>query len=127
MLVIDNDGTISIYQGDSGEITVHGLNENSSYTAYLGIQDENRNTIGEELQVSAVNTDTVTFVLSSDFTDNLVVPANKPYKIYYYGIKVCVDESLTEDTLFIGNGMYGDLNRLIVYPRKVKGAVNEQV
>jgi len=28
---------------------------------------------------------------------------------------------LKEDTLFIGNNTYGDLNRIIVYPRKVKG------
>lgn len=124
MLVIDNDGTISMYQGDSGDITIRGLDENLDYTVYLGIQDENRNPIGEELQVSASNTNTVTFVLSADFTDNLVVPKNKPYKIYYYGIKVCVSESSTEDTLFIANGTYGDLNKLIVYPRKVKGTAN---
>lgn len=122
MLVIDKDGTISLYQGDSGEITVNGLNENQAYTVYFGIQDEKRNTVGEELQISVSNSDTATFVLSPQFTDNLTVPVNKPYKIYYYGIKVCVSGSSTEDTLFIANGTYGDLNRIIVYPRKVKGA-----
>lgn len=122
MLVIDNDGTISMYQGDSGEITVNGLNENLSYTVYFAIQDEKRNTIGEELQISVSNSDTVTFVLSPSFTDNLVVPKNKPYKIYYYGIKVCIESTSVEDTLFIANGTYGDLNKIIVYPRKVKGA-----
>lgn len=124
MLVIDKDGTISLYQGDSGEINVNGLNENLSYTVYFGIQDENRNTIGEELQISVSNSDTATFVLSPAFTDNLTVPKNKPYKIYYYGIKVCVNNSSIEDTLFIANGSYGDLNKIIVYPRKVKGEAN---
>ena len=124
MLVIDNDGTISIYQGDSGEITVNGLNENSSYTVYFCIQDENRNTVGEELQISVNNSDTATFVLSPEFTENLTVPKNKPYKIYYYGIKVCINNSSIEDTLFIANCSYGDLNKIIVYPRKVKGATN---
>jgi len=122
MLVIDSDGTISMYQGDSGEITVNGLDETSAYTVYFAVQDEDRNTIGQELQISVSNSNTVTFVLSAEFTDNFVVPKNKPYKIYYYGIKVCVDDSSIEDTLFIANGTYGDLNKLIVYPRKVKGA-----
>jgi len=127
MLYIDNDGTISLYQGDSGEIIVNGLDENSSYTVYFSIQDDKRNQIGEELQVSASNTNTVTFVLSPEYTDNLVVPKNKPYKIYYYGIKLCISSSSTEDTLFIADGTYGDLNKIIVYPRKVKGVANGTV
>jgi len=124
MLVIDNDGTISMYQGDSGEINVNGLDNSSSYVVYFGIQDEKRNSIGEELQVSVSNSSKATFILSSEFTDNLVVPPNKPYKIYYYGIKVCDSTSSLEDTLFIANGTYGDLNKIIVYPRKVKGLTN---
>ena len=124
MLVIDKDGTISMYQGDSGVITVRGLDSTSSYVVYLGIQDDKRNPIGEELQVSVNNSSTAVFVLSPEFTDNLVVPKNKPYKIYYYGIKVCNSGSSLEDTLFIANGTYGDLNKIIVYPRKVKGTSN---
>ena len=124
MLVIDTDGTISMYQGDSGEINVNGLENSSSYVVYFGIQDEKRNPIGEELQVSVSNSSKATFILSPEFTDNLVVPPNKPYKIYYYGIKVCNSTSSLEDTLFIANGTYGDLNKIIVYPRKVKGTVN---
>ena len=127
MLIIDNDGTISMYQGDSGEITVKGLDENSSYKVYFGIQDDKRNPVGEELQVSVSNSDTVTFLLSPELTDNLVVPHNKPYKIYYYGIKLCIESSSVEDTLFIANGTYGDLNKIIVYPRKVKGTSNVTV
>ena len=124
MLVIDNDGTISMYQGDSGVLTVNGLDNTSSYIVYFGIQDDKRNPVGEELQVSVSNSSTAIFVLSPEFTDNLVVPQNKPYKIYYYGIKVCNIDSSLEDTLFIADGTYGDLNKIIVYPRKVKGTVN---
>ena len=127
MLYIDKDGTISLYQGDSGEIIVHGLNENAACTVYFGIQDEKRNPVGEELQISVSNSDNATFVLSPEFTDSLTVPANKPYKVYYYGIKVCVSTSSIEDTLFVANGTYGDLNKIIVYPRKVKGTVNGTV
>ena len=125
MIITDENGTISLYQGDSGELVVSGLDKECDYTVYLAIQDDKRNTIGEELQVSVSKSDTVTFVLTSDFTDLLTVPKNKPYKVYYYGIKTCLSGTNTEDTLFIANGTYGDLNRIIVYPRKVKGVEND--
>ena len=124
MLVIDKDGTISIYQGDSGEVVVDGLNSEESYTVYMAIQDGERNTIGEELSVAVSNATSVTFVLTPELTDLLTVPKNMPYKVYYYGIKVCIAEDSVEDTLFIAGGTYGDLNRIIVYPRKVKGTTN---
>ena len=59
--------------------------------------------------------------MTSAFTDLLTVPLNKPFEIYYYGIKVCESDTEIEDTLFIADGTYGDLNRVVVYPRKVKG------
>ena len=121
MITIDENGTISLYQGDSGEITVNGLDETNNYTVYFAIQDEKRNPVGSELQVSVNNSSTATFVLTPSFTDQLSVPNNKPYKIYYYGIKACISASSIEDTLFIAGSNYGDLNRIIVYPRKVQG------
>lgn len=122
MIIIDKDGTIHLYQGDSGEIVVSGLDDSSKTTVYFAIQDIDRNPVGEELQVSVNNSDTVTFVLTSEFTELLEVPKNKPYQIYFYGIKVCDSDGLTEDTLFVDDGTYGDLNTIVVYPRKVKGA-----
>ena len=121
MLIIDNDGTITLYQGDSGEVVISGFDKSKNHTVYFAIQDDKRNFVGEELQVSVANSDTVTFILTHEYTDLLTVPPNKPYKIYYYGIKVCETENAIEDTLFIAGGTYGDLNRIIVYPRKVKG------
>ena len=122
MIITDDDGTIILYQGDSGEITVSGLDSSKSYTVYFAIQDEKRNKIGNELQVSANQTETVTFILTAAFTDLLTVPANQPYKVYYYGIKACsADEDAVEDTLFVAGSNYGDVNRIIVYPRKVMG------
>ena len=120
-LIIDNDGTISLYQGDSGELVVSGLSNEKNYTVYFAIQDSDRNLIGEELQVAVTNSDTVTFVLTPEYTDLLKVAKNKPYEIYFYGIKACENESNIENTMFIADSTYGDLNRIIVYPRKVKG------
>ena len=87
-LIIDSDGTISIYQGDSGELVVSGLNKDKNYTVYFAIQDAQRNLIGEELQVAVTDSDTVTFVLTPEYTDLLVVPQNRPYEIYFYGINI---------------------------------------
>lgn len=120
-LIIDNDGTISLYQGDSGELVISGLDNNKNYTVYFAIQDSDRNIVGEELQVAVTNSDTVTFILTPEYTDLLTVPKNKPYEIYFYGIKACEIEKNIENTMFIADTTYGDLNRIIVYPRKVKG------
>ena len=121
-LIIDEKGTVTLYQGDSGEIKISGLNPVKNYIVYFAIQDEKRNLIGSELQVAANKTEFVTFFLTSDYTDLLKVPANKSYEIYTYGVKVCDENNNTEDTLFIGNCTYGDQNQIIVYPRKVVGA-----
>lgn len=125
MITIDMDGTITLYQGDSGEIVISGLDEAKGYTVFFAIQDKKRNLIGQELQVSVSNSDTVTFILTPEYTDLLTVPANKPYQVYYYGIKITEQGKSNEDTLFIGDSTYGDMNHIIVYPRKVQGKVNE--
>lgn len=120
-LIIEKDGTISLYQGDSGELVVSGLDSQKNYTVCFAIQDAERNLIGEELQVAVTNSDTVTFMLTPDYTDLLIVPKNKPFEVYFYGIKACESENNIENTMFIADSTYGDLNRIIVYPRKVKG------
>lgn len=125
MITIDMDGTITLYQGDSGEIVISGLDETKGYTVFFAIQDKKRNLIGQELQVSVSNSDTVTFILTPEYTDLLTVPANKPYQVYFYGIKITEQGKSNEDTLFIGDSTYGDMNHIIVYPRKVQGKVNE--
>ena len=127
MITIDTDGTLTLYQGDSGELVISGFDESKGYTVFFAIQDKSRKIIGEELQVSVSNSDTVTFVLTSDFTDLLTVPSNRPYQVYYYGIKVSENGKANEDTLFIGESTYGDLNHIIVYPRKVQGKINESI
>ena len=120
-LIIDKDGTISLYQGDSGELVVSGLDADKKYTVFFAIQDKDRNLIGEELQVAVTNSDTVTFILTPEYTDLLKVPKQKPYEIYFYGIKACEIDKHIENTMFIADTTYGDLNRIIVYPKKVKG------
>ncbi len=121
MIFIDKEGTMYLYQGDSGEIVITGFDNTQKGTVYFAIQDSDRKTVGEELQVSINNSDTVTFVLTSEFTNLLTVPKNKPYQMYFYGIKICELDSEVKDTLFVEKSTYGDLNPIIVYPKKVKG------
>ena len=120
-LIIDKEGTISLYQGDSGEVVISGLNKEKKYTVCFAIQDSKRNLIGEELKVGVDNSETVTFVLTPEYTDLLEVPKNKPFEIYFYGIKACEKDKNIEDTMFIADSTYGDLNKIVVYPRKVLG------
>ena len=120
-LAIDEKGTISMYQGDSGEVAVSGLDDTKNYMVYFAIQDKKRNLVGDELQVAANKTKTVVFFLTPDYSDLLKVPANKSFEIYTYGIKACEVDSDVEDTLFVSDSGYGTQNQIIVYPRKVIG------
>lgn len=120
-LNINEQGNITLYQGDSGEIVVSGLDTSKNYTVYLAILDEKGNLVGNELQVTSNKNDFVVFSLTADFTDLLKVSRGKNYALYTYGIKVCDTETKTEDTLIVENGNYGDKNLIIVYPRKVMG------
>ena len=120
-LNINEQGNITLYQGDSGEIVVSGLDTSKNYTVYLAILDEKGNLVGNELQVTSNKSDFVVFSLTADFTDLLKVSRGKNYALYTYGIKVCDTETKTEDTLIVENGNYGDKNLIIVYPRKVMG------
>lgn len=120
-LIIDEKGTISLYQGDSGEIVVSGLDNSKNYVVYFAIQDSKRNLIGNELQVNASKVESVVFFLTPDYTDLLKVTKGKPYEIYTYGIKACDTTNNVENTLFVSGGTYGEQNLMIVYPRKVIG------
>lgn len=118
-LYIDENGTITLIQGDSGEIVVSGLDEKTNYDVYLAIQTLKRKPVTSELHVKSNFSDTVTFVLTAEYTDLLTVPRNKDFEIYQYGIKLCTTDS--EDTMIIANNDYGAVNQLIVYPKIVEG------
>ena len=118
-LYIDENGIITLIQGDSGEIVVSGLDSSANYDVYFAIQTLKRKPIASELMVKSNFSDTVKFVLTPEFTDLLTVPKNKDYETYQYGLKICANGS--EDTLIVANNDYGDINQLIVYPKIVEG------
>lgn len=120
--IVDNDGTISTYQGDSGELVINGIKTDQNYKVYFAIQDAKRNFRGKQVMVNSLFQDTVKIYIPADVTDELTVPLNKKFETYFYGIKLVTPGSLAEDTMFIGGGDFATQNKIIVYPKKVEGA-----
>ncbi len=117
---VDENGNITLIQGDSGTLLITGINTDKNYTIYLAIQDKNRNPIGNELYVSSNKASTVVFELTGAYTDLLTVSKNGTYEVYYYGIKQCSDDGL-ENTFLIGSDDIGYQNTITVFPKKVEG------
>lgn len=118
---IDNNGNITLVQGDSGELVVTGLPTDQNYKVYFAIQDENRKPVGSEIIVNSNKSDSVIFVLLGTLTDLLTVKKGEDTANYYYGVKLCSEEDNTEDTLLLGDTDIGDRNSITVYPKKVEG------
>ena len=119
--ISDDNGDIELVQGDSGQLTISGLDTDKNYTIYFAIQDENRNAIGSEIAVNTSSLDTVTLEISASLTDLLTVDEDEDTATYYYGLKICDEDTGLEDTLLIGESEIGDLNQITVYPKKVEG------
>lgn len=119
--VVESDGTIKTYQGDTGSLLINGIPTDQNCQVYLAIQDAKRNFIGKELMVNSFNQSSVEIYIDSDLTDLLTVPANKSFETYYYGVKLCSGERGEEDTMFIGDGDFATQNKILVYPKKVEG------
>lgn len=117
---IDQQGNITLVQGDSGTLVINGLNTDKNYQIYLAIQDKNRKPVGNELCVSSNKSPSVVFELTGDFTDLMTVPKNELCETYYYGIKQCSQNGY-ENTLVIGQTDIGYQNTITVYPKKVEG------
>lgn len=117
---IDENGNITIVQGDTGRLVVNGLNTDQNYTVYFAIQDEDRRPVGNEVNVQSNMQPTVVFELTSQLTDLLEVAEDEETHTYYYGVKTCTAGGF-EDTLLIGGSDMGDKNTITVYPKKVEG------
>lgn len=121
---IDENGNISIIQGDSMEIPLKGIPTDKNYKIFFAMQDKDRLPIGTEVMVESFNSPEVIIFVSGDLTDLLVVPEGQKKETYYYGVKSCYtdeDGTKTEDTFILGNGSIASLNTMSVYPKKVEG------
>lgn len=122
---VDNSGNITLVQGDSGKLTVSGIPDDKSYKVYLAVQDEKRRPIGTEVYyITSPGQSSVVFDFVPVLTNLLTVKRSEEFATYYYGVKVCDENSEFEDTLLIGDSKIGDLNTITVYPKKVEGTLN---
>jgi hypothetical protein len=92
---------------------------------FFAAQDEERNPVGNEVEVDILSSSTSVF-LDADLTDLFIVSEDKKAQNYYYGLKLVYPDGVkrVEKTLNIGGKKIGDLNVITVYPRKVKGDPN---
>lgn len=118
---MSDDGTISIFQGDSGSINIDGLNPDFNYYVYFAVRDEDGKLIGEEKNVTSNNRDSVTIQLSPSYTNLFEIPLGESYAVYYYGVKIIPAGSTEENTVLPEIG--GQLP-FIVYRKIVEGPAN---
>ena len=119
-----DSGNIEIVQGDSLTLIVDGIDTDENYKVYFSIYDQYGNGVGNEVYVESQHQPTVILEIPSSLTDNLVVDTGIDGTTdYYYGIKVCLEETGFEDTLCIGDSDIGELNIITVHPKKVEGIV----
>lgn len=123
MFIVDDNGDITLVQGDSGQLVLNGLPVDKNYTVYCAVQDSNRKPVGFEINVKTNNQPTVALFFSPSLTDNFTVKKTEDYAEYYYSVKLCYEEDLIEDTLLLGNKALGENNTITVYPKKVEGTV----
>lgn len=122
----EQTGLITTYQGDSGEFAIVGVPTDTDYEVYFAFYDSNRKIIGQEIKVLSNGTNTIPIPISAELTDLLTVKPREEYAEYYYGIKICKASIGFEDTLVIKGQKIGDLNSVIVYPKRVEGTRKEE-
>ena len=118
---VQDNGDLTIYQGDSFELVLNGKPTDQNYKIYFAIQNKDREPIGQEIMVESNFASSVVIKVVGNYTDLLVVDEDTKNETYYYGVKKCSEVDNTEDTLLLGNKKLGELNTIKVFPRKVKG------
>lgn len=118
--IVNEQGNITCYQGDSGTLSINGLPTDKNYYVCFAVQDEKRNKIGGEITIETNGLPAVSFVINPAITDKWIVDKGEDVATYYYGIKIC-DGVNMEDTLFVGGLDFGENNTITVYPKKVEG------
>lgn len=119
---IDEFGTITCFQGDSGEINIDGLPTDKNYQVYFAVRDLKRNPVGFEISVDSEGRDLITIAVPPTLSDTWKVKSNEEFATYHYGFKIC-DGAGFEDTLSIAGSTFGDYSEIHVYPKKVEGTV----
>ncbi len=125
-IYVSQDGTISFYQGDSGNIIFSGLPVDKNYKVYFAISDpESNKIIAEELSTNSNYASIVTFALSTDYTEKLKVEAGESCAVYRYGLKICSGSNeytlIPEVEIENENPKFHSAPKVVVYPKYAEG------
>lgn len=124
--IIDENGNITCYQGDTIKLPITGIDTAYNYTLCLQIRDENHKVMGQEQAVLTNRLPDIIFIIPAALTDTLTVPNGQETETYYYGVKL-VKNTGEEDTLFLGSNTDFDTeNTITVYPKKVDGQIIQE-
>jgi hypothetical protein len=82
---MDNKGNIILTQGDSFEFVVNDLPVVEGAKLFFAAQDEERNPVGNEVEVDILSSSTSVF-LDADLTDLFIVSEDKKAQNYYFYI-----------------------------------------
>lgn len=126
-IYVSKNGNIHFYKGDSGNITFKGLPTDKNYSVCLAISDpETNETIGDELVIGSNFLSSVTFTLSSDFTDQFNVDEENLFSVYQYGLKICSESDeytlIPKVEIVKENPVFKPAPKVIVHKKFVEGA-----
>lgn len=130
-IYINKKGDLLFYKGDSGNIFVKNIPTNYNYDVYIAFSEATNGKIILEKHIQSNNKSEVVFSLSAEELDMFDVPSGSSNKVYYYGIKIGMDNG-TEDTVIPkmqtdkdGNPTSSIPAKVIVYPKYVEGPKND--
>lgn len=111
------DYSLSTHQGDSGKIKVKNIPTDKDYKVCLAFQDKRRNFL-DKLFMQSEKQSEVIFCVEEKTTNKFTVAPTVPCEIYYWGIVLIDNETGAKNTPKIGTVKFGELNKLIVFPKK---------
>ena len=83
---VDENGNITMIQGDSVEIALDGIPTDQNYKVFFAAQTEDRTPIGNEIEVDSLGKSSVVIKLEGNYTNQFTVEEEK--KTHPYGTKL---------------------------------------
>ena len=118
---IDENGSISTYQGDTILFNCDNVPTDVPYIVYWSVRDLKTDADIID-QVPFIPTgSTVEISIPPNITDSIPVPEGKKFKDYRHALKACNAENNIEHTLLIGDTEVGTEYKLRMYRKQSEG------
>lgn len=111
------DYSLLTHQGDCGKIKVKNIPTDDDYKVCLAFQDKRRKIL-DKLFMQSEKKSEVIFNVEEITTNKFTVAPTVPCEIYYWGIVLINSATGGKTTPKIGTTKFGELNKLIVFPKK---------